>query len=475
VSHRTAPVEVREHLDFATRGLDHALAALATRGAAAEWVVLSTCNRAELYVACGDVRAAREDLLEFLSEYHGLDRASVEPHLYEMTDGDAATHLFRVAAGLDSLVVGEPQILGQVKEAFAAASTSRTLGPVMNRVFPWSFTVGKRVRSETGLAEGAVSVSFAATALARKIFGELGGRTVLVVGAGEMGKLTARHLKRQGVERVLIVSRTFAHAASLAAAIGGTPLPWQDLDKAIGEADIVISATGATLPVLTRPRIETVMRGRRNRPIFIIDIALPRDVEPAVGDLEAVFLYNIDDLEGIVRENLSRRTSEVERAETIVGEEVRKFETWLTARHAIPTVVALRQRFDAVRRAELERLMPRLNGLPPEARSRVDEITRLIVEKLLITPTEQLKSTPDPERVRAYADVLTRVFGLDHDDGPRGPFDAAQGGPFDADQGRPFDAAQGGPFDAEPLDAHGGAASECRGTQTADDAGREGR
>ncbi len=443
VSHRTAPVEVRERLDFATRGLDHALGALAARAAAAESVVVSTCNRAELYVACGDPRTAREDLLAFLADYHGLDRASIEPHVYELADGDAARHLFRVTAGLDSLVVGEPQILGQVKEAFATASTSRTLGPVMNRVFPWSFTVGKRVRNETGLAEGAVSVSFAATALARKIFGELKGRTVLVVGAGEMGKLTAQHLKAQGVDRVLLVSRTLAHATSLASAIGGTPLPWQDLDGAIGEADIVVSATGATLPVLTRPRIEGVMRGRRNRPLFVIDIALPRDVDPAVGDLEAVFLYNIDDLEGIVRENLSRRASEVQRAEAIVGAEVRKFEVWLTARHAIPTVVALRQRFDAIRRAELERLMPRLNGLPPEVRDRVDEVTRLIVEKLLITPTEQLKSTPDPERVRTYADALTRVFALDAEDGPRGPSEVEDGP--EHDRGAARDTESGKP------------------------------
>ena len=421
VSHRTAPVEVREHLDFATRGLEHALAALAVRSTATESVVLSTCNRAELYVACEEVGTAREDLLAFLAEYHGIERPSVEGHLYELTDGEAARHLFRVAAGLDSLVVGEPQILGQVKEAFAAASASRTLGPVMNRVFPWSFSVGKRVRSETGLAEGAVSVSFAATALARKIFGELKGRTVLVAGAGEMGKLTAQHLKAQGVDHLLIASRTLANATTLAEAIGGTPLPWQDLDTALAAADIVVSATGATLPVLTRPQIEGVMRGRRNRPIFIIDIALPRDVDPAVGDLEAVFLYNIDDLEGIVRENLSRRGSEVARAETIVRDEVRKFEAWLTSRHAIPTVVALRQRFDAVRRAELERLQPRLAGLPPEAKDRVEEITRLVVEKLLITPTEQLKSLSDPERVRTYAEALTRLFALDGEDGARAP------------------------------------------------------
>jgi glutamyl-tRNA reductase len=420
VSHRTTSVELRERLDFATRGLDAALTALAARPNTDEAVVLSTCNRAEIYVACDEVAAARSDLLAFLAEYHGLAAEDIVPHLYEKTDAGAALHLFRVAGGLDSLVVGEPQILGQVKEAYSAATEGGTAGPVLNKVFPWSFTVGKRVRTETALSEGAVSVSFAATALAKKIFGDLAGRTVLVIGAGEMGKLTAQHLKGQGVERVIVTSRTLAHATALAESIGGVAVPWADMPGSLSQADIVITATGATLPILTRQQAGAVMRGRRNRPLFLIDIALPRDVDPAVGELESVFLYNIDDLQAVVQENLTRRAAEVARAEAIVADEVKKFETWLTAREAIPTVVALRQRFEAIRRNELDRLQPKLAGLPPEARTRVDEITRLLVEKLLITPTEQLKSTPDPERVRTYADALTRLFALDAEEPARG-------------------------------------------------------
>jgi glutamyl-tRNA reductase len=419
VSHRTTSVELRERLDFATRGLGPALSALAARPNADEAVVLSTCNRAEIYVACDEVAAARADLLAFLAEYHAVAEADLAPHVYERVDADAARHLFRVAGGLDSLVVGEPQILGQVKEAYSAAAQGGTAGPVLNKVFPWSFTVGKRVRTETALSEGAVSISFAATSLAKKIFGDLAGRTVLVIGAGEMGKLTAQHLKAQGVGRMLITSRTLAHAASLAESIGGVPVPWADMVSSLSQADIVITATGAQLPILMRQQVEAVMRGRRNRPLFLIDIALPRDVDPAVGDLGSVFLYNIDDLQAVVRENLTRRAAEVARAEAIVVDEVQKFETWLTARHAIPTVVALRQRFEAVRRNELDRLQPKLAGLPPEARTRVEEITRLLIEKLLITPTEQLKSTPDPERVRTYADALTRLFALDAEDPAR--------------------------------------------------------
>ena len=261
ISHKTAPVELRERLDFQTRGVDGALRALGARSSVHETVVLSTCNRAELYAAGDDVDSVRTELVAFLSEYHGIAREAVAPHLYEFVDLEAARHLFRVAAGLDSLVVGEPQILGQVKDAHGAATASQSAGPVLNRLFHSSFGVGKRVRTETGLGSGAVSVSFAAVALARKIFGDLKGRTVLVVGAGDMGKLTARHLKSQGVQQVTIVSRSMAHAARTAEAIGGaSAAPWEELDTALGASDIVITATGAAAPILTKAHVEAVMR-----------------------------------------------------------------------------------------------------------------------------------------------------------------------------------------------------------------------
>jgi len=258
-----------------------------------------------------------------------------------------------------------------------------------------------------------VSVGFAAAALAKKIFGDLKGRSVLVVGAGEMGKLTAQHMKSQGVHRVTIVSRTMAHAARTAEAIGAAAAaPWEELDAALGASDIVITATGAATPILTKAHIESVMRSRRNRPLFIIDIALPRDVEPEAGEIEQVFLYNIDDLQATVNENLARRASEVERAERIVAEEVERFGGWFRSRGVIPTVVALRQHAEQVRRSELERLQFKLSALPPEARARVDEITRLIVEKLLLTPTEQLKSLGDPDTINVYTEAVAKLFGL---------------------------------------------------------------
>ena len=417
ISHRTAPVELRERVDFQARDLQAALRALAERGSAREAVVVSTCNRAEMYVACEAPEPTRQDLLRFLSDYNDVAQADVAPHVYEASDVDAAKHLFRVAAGLDSLVVGEPQILGQVKEAHTVATEARTAGPVLNRLFHASFAVGKRVRSETGLGSGAVSVSYAAVALARKIFGDLGGRNVVVIGAGEMGKLTAIHMRAQDVRHITIVSRTMAHAARTAEAIGGaSAAPWGDLDAVLAASDIVITATGAASPILTKAHIEGVMRPRRNRPLFIIDIAVPRDVEAAAGEIEQVFLYNIDDLQATVRENLARRASEVSRAESIVGEEVKKFEAWFKSRGAIPTVVALRERFESIRRAELERLDFKLASLPPEARARVDEITHLIVEKLLLTPTEQLKSLGDADTVETYTEALTRLFGLEPDE-----------------------------------------------------------
>jgi len=314
--------------------------------------------------------------------------------------------------------MGEPQILGQVKDAHTIASETRSSGPVLNRLFHSSFAVGKRVRTETGLGSGAVSVSYAAVALARKIFGDLGGRSVAVVGAGEMGKLTALHMKSQAVRHVTIVSRTMAHAARTAEAIGGaSAAPWEELDGVLSASDIVITATGAARPILTKAHIEAVMRPRRNRPLFIIDIAMPRDVEAAAGEIEQVFLYNIDDLQATVRENLARRASEVTRAEAIVNEEVEKFGGWFRSRGAIPTVVALRERFDAIRRSELERLDFKLSALPPEARARVDEITHLIVEKLLLTPTEQLKSLDNSEAVSTYTEALTRLFALTNQPG----------------------------------------------------------
>ena len=412
VSHKTAPVDVRERLDFSSRDLGAAVEALATRPSAAESVVLSTCNRSEVYVACENPAQARDEIIQFLSTFHSLSADSFTPHLFSLGDDAAAKHLFRVAAGLDSLVVGEPQILGQVKDAFETASGRRCTGPMLSKLFHWSFGVGKRVRTETAVGEGAVSVSFAAVTLARKIFGRLDGRHVLVIGAGEISSLTAEHLRAQGVGDIVITSRTAAHAEALAASVGGRAALWEDVPLLLASADIVVTATGSQRPILTRAQVEATTARHRHDPLFIIDLAVPRDVEASVGDIEQVFLYNVDDLQTIVQENLSRRSREIAHAETIVAEELLKFATWQRSRGAVPTVVALRQRFDAIRRAELQRLDGKLGGLSPEARARVDEVTRLIVEKLLLEPTEQLKALPDEETQIAYTEAVNRLFRL---------------------------------------------------------------
>jgi glutamyl-tRNA reductase len=415
VSHRTAPVELRERLDFSSRDVGAAVEALATRLSAAETVVLSTCNRSEVYVASTDADRVHEDVISFLSEYHQIPVDVFLPHLFTRYDHEAARHLFRVAAGLDSIVVGEPQILGQVKDAFQAARERHCAGPLLNKTFDWAFNVGKRVRSETALGEGAVSIAYAALSPARKIFGKLQGLSVLVVGAGEISTLTAQHLRSQGVAEIVITSRTMAHAEALAETVSGRALPWADMPAALAQADIVITATGAQRPIITRAQVEAVTGRKRSGPLFIVDLAVPRDVESTVGDIEQVFLYNVDDLQGIVQENLSRRTAEVARAEHIVTSEVSNFIAWQRSRAAVPTIRALRDRFEGTRRNELQRLKGKLSGLPPETFDRVDEITRLLVEKLLLEPTEQLKGLPDEETQAVFAEVLNRLFRLRDD------------------------------------------------------------
>ena len=420
VSHHTAPVDLRERVDFSRRGVTEALRELAACPSPAEAVVLTTCNRAEIYVACEDTETTRRDLARFMSRFHDVPEHDLAPHLYVRTGDDVARHLFRVAAGLDSLVVGEPQIFGQVKDAYAIASGERRTGALLNKLFTWSFAVGKRVRADTGLGEGAVSVSYTAISLARKIFGSLKDLTVLIVGAGEMAELTATHLQSQQVRRIAVTSRTLARADALARKVDGTAVAWTAIGDELLEADIVITATGASVPIISATTIGRVMRARLNRPLFMFDIGLPRDVEPAAGQLEQVFLYDIDDLRSIVSENLARRQEQTARAEAMVSDGVEEFLVWLRSRGTIPTVVALRRRFESVRQAELKRLESKLNGLSPEGRARVEEVTRLLVQKLLLTPTERLKTADDEATAAQYAEVIAELFGL-ADDPPADP------------------------------------------------------
>ena len=411
-SHHSAPVDLRERIDFSRRGVPEALSVLAEIPGITEVAILSTCNRSELYATCDATAKLREGLVSFMSSYHDVPESELATHLYMRHDADAVRHLFRTAAGLDSAVVGEPQILGQVKDAYTTAAQHGYTGPLLNRLFHWSFAVGKRVRSDTGIGEGAVSVSYAAISLARKIFGSLKGLRALLIGAGEMAELTATHLRSQQVGQIYVASRTAARATVLAAKVDGESVPWEDITARLSSADIVVTATGSATPIVTRRQIDAAMQPRRDRPLFVMDIGLPRDVEPSTGDIEQVFLYNIDDLRTIVRENLTRRQSQVDRGELLVEEEVDRFVVWMRSRAAIPTVVALRHRFESIRQSELTRLAPKLATLPPGSRERVEEVTRLLVEKLLLAPTEHLKAVTDQEMVATYADALTHLFNL---------------------------------------------------------------
>jgi glutamyl-tRNA reductase len=305
-----------------------------------------------------------------------------------------------------------------VKTAYTVASGEHHTGTLLNRLFHTAFTAGKRVRTETSLGEGAVSVSFAAISLAKKIFRDLRTLHVLILGGGEMAKLTGIHLRAQQVKQIVVSSRTRATAEGLARQIDADVADWASREEALAAADIVITATGAPHAILSRAQVGQVMRTRQERPLFIIDIALPRDVEADAGSLNQVFLYNIDDLQGIVQENLARRSAELAQAEQIVEEEAAKFMAWMQSREIIPTVVALRQRFESIRRAELARLQQKFSTLPPEAHAQIDHITRLIVEKLLLTPTEQLKSVSDDALAAAYSDALSRLFSLAPDESP---------------------------------------------------------
>jgi glutamyl-tRNA reductase len=413
LSHHTAPLEVRERIGISRSMVPAALDRLAQDGCG-DAVLLSTCNRTEVYAIAADPADMGERIVSCLADYRGVGREEIDGALYVRADADAARHLFRVAAGLDSLVVGEPEILGQVKDAYKVASEARGTGSVINRLFHGAFAIGKRVRTDTGLSEGAVSLSYAAVTLARKIFGDLHTHHFVLFGAGEMARLSALHF-HEHVASTTIATRRQDRGELLAGEVHGRVIPWDDRLDALAAADILVSATGSPELVLTAAEMRRVLAARRGRPMFVVDLAVPRDIAPEVARLEEVFLYNLDDLRGIVQENLARRQDAVAKAERLVNDEVASWYGWLRSRAAIPTVVALRTRFERVRQSELDRLAPRLAGLGPEARARVDEITRLMVEKLLLTPTEQLKAIDDHATMDACSAALRRLFALDDD------------------------------------------------------------
>jgi glutamyl-tRNA reductase len=415
LSHHTAPVALREQLAVDAERLGEELGTVRAEAGLSEGVIISTCNRVEVYATATDAQAAAAAIRRRLS--HRAAPQDASPHLYERWGEDAVRHVFRVASSLDSMVVGEPQILGQLKGAYEAARTAGAVGPLLGRCFVHAFQVAKRVRTETSIAAGSVSVSSIACELARKIFGDLSGRRVLLIGAGKMGEAASKHLRKLGA-RLFVVNRSAERARELAEACGGQPRDYADLATELVSADVVITSTGSPRFILAEELLSGVMRARKRRPLFLIDIAVPRDVDPRVGELGNVFLYDLDDLQQVADENLAARRKEAVRAEAIVAAEVELFGQWLRSLEVKPTIVALRERFHAVVRAEIDRTLPRLSSLSPDERHALERMTDAMVNKLLHAPTTRLRDLANGADGPLLVDAARRLFELGDGDAP---------------------------------------------------------
>jgi glutamyl-tRNA reductase len=402
VNHTTAPVAVRERFIFTPNELPPVLTRL---GGAA--VLLSTCNRTEVYLASHHPIAAGS-VVALLRELKDAPDVS-DDIFYHLYDREAVRHLFRVAAGIESMVIGEAEILGQVREAFSSATAAGTHNAVLSQLFHEAIRTGRRARSETEIGHHAVSVSSTAVALAKQVIGDLASRTVLVVSAGETGKLTARSLARNGASRLLVANRRAERAKTLAAELDGEPVPFGKLPAAMSDADIVISSSAATEFLIGADEVKQAVAGRNGRPLLLIDIAVPRDIDPAVREFPQVHLYDIDDLQAVVEENRNSRRKELGKVEAIVDEGVGHFSSWLRERGVVPTVAALRERADELREAEVSRTLRRMPGLSDDQRAAVDAMANAIVKKLLHEPIARLKGA-DGER---YAGTLRELFALD--------------------------------------------------------------
>jgi glutamyl-tRNA reductase len=412
LNHNTAPIEIRECLAFSEDKMEDALSKVHALPSVKENMIVSTCNRVEVYASTRETEKAVHDLRDFFSQYHGISLKDFEKSLYTHVGEEAVRHIFRVASSLDSMVLGEPQILGQIKEAYDLAQQANTSGLILHRLLHRAFHVAKKVRTETKIAISAVSVSSVAVELAEKIFGTLEKKTVLLIGAGEMCELAARHLVSGGIEKILVTNRTYERAVSLAQEFRGEAIPFEEMGLGLKKTDIVISATNSPQYLIGHDQITKVIRDRKQRPIFFIDIADPRDIEPKVGDIENVYLYNIDDLQKVANDNIKDREKEAQKAETIVQDEVVKFVNWYHSLEVTPTIIALREKFEAIRNRELGKILSLYPNLTEKEKQSLEAMTSAIINKILHGPLTLLKQTDEETMADLYLDTLRTLFQL---------------------------------------------------------------
>lgn len=410
VNHKTAPVEVRERLAIPESRLPEACKKLAEYPGIEEGMILSTCNRVEILTNTKNGSGA--DLRTFLQNYFQIDSGELNKHLYEYNEQEAVRHLFRVAASLDSMVVGEPQILGQVKEAYATARAVGAVRAQLDQLVTRAFAVAKRVRTETAVGSSSVSIASVAVELAKKIFGNLHGKHVYLVGAGKMSELAARHLMAHGCASIFVANRTYDRAVSLAYKFKGQAIHFEDLHNTCDRADIVITSTGAPHAIFRPEHGEVFLTRRKNRPMFFIDIAVPRDVDPAMNKLDGIFVYDIDDLQQAVATHVADRRKEAERAEAIVATEVERFQARIQTLDVVPTIVSLQDHLETIRQAEIDRVRGRLGPLSPDQEMAVEALTRGIVNKIMHTPISTLKTAAREPEATTVIDLVRRLFNL---------------------------------------------------------------
>ncbi len=416
LNHETAPVALRECLAVESQNVQKALGLMRSLDVVREGFFLSTCNRVEALFVAEEAEEAKRAVVSLLSKMGGIPVDDFSSCLYTYENMDAVTHIFSVASSLDSMIIGEPQILGQIKEAYLQSTREKMSGVILNRVMHKAFHVAKRVRSETDICGAAVSISYAAVELARKIFHTLEGKKVLLMGAGEMAELAARHLLTNGVSSMTVVNRTFERAVEVAERFRASPASFDEIEDQLLAADIVVSSTASPECIITRKMVKNVLRKRRNRPLFLIDIAVPRDVQPEVNKLNNVYLYDIDDLKGVIESNKAQRQDAAVKAHRIVQEEVVKFEKWLKTLAVVPTIVSLRNKVEAIIQAEFGKSRSVLDQLAPAQRKAVDILIRSIVEKMLNDPILFLKGKAGRSTLNDYLDTTRKLFSLDEGD-----------------------------------------------------------